>query len=236
MFIFVLRKERAFTCTFQFFSLMLKTRNCCLVVVFPFFFLVALFICLFICFTWTSQMFFVTPTSAACRVQGPGDSFRVVTIPTYSEICCSVPVHPSSVHFSRNVAVFQMPQGTWNLFLRGAVGSLCFTGTTWPCQLQLLLREEEAEPRLGRGRSFGPREMLDYYPGSSCIGISGKVLFQSKSQARSLLSTLEWALCCRAGHIFGHDQRPECLSIFQGLPSHSHRVSCPPGCWIQALS
>lgn len=44
----------------------------------------------------------------------------------------------------------------------------------------------------GGGRSFGPVQVLAYYPSSS-------VLFQSKSQGRSLLSTLEWALCCRQG-------------------------------------
>lgn len=107
-------------------------------------------------------------------------------------LCCSVPVHPSLVHLSRKMAVFQMLQGTWNLLLRGAVSSLCFTATTWPCLLQLLLREEEAEPRLGGGRSFGPWEVLGCYPGSSCVGISGKVLSQSKGQAWSLLSTLVW--------------------------------------------
>lgn len=45
----------------------------------------ALFICLFICFTLTSQMFFVTPTSAACLVQGPGGSSRVVTMQTHRD-------------------------------------------------------------------------------------------------------------------------------------------------------
>lgn len=65
--------------------LILKTRKCCLVVVSPFlFFLVALFSCLLTYFTWTSQMFFITPASAACPVQGPGGSSRVVTMQAHT--------------------------------------------------------------------------------------------------------------------------------------------------------
>lgn len=41
-------------------------------------------------------------------------------------------------------------------------------------------------------RTFGPREMLDYYTGYFCVAVSGKVLFKVKSQVKSLLSTLEW--------------------------------------------
>lgn len=73
MFILVLRKKRAFTYTFQLFPLILKTRKFCLVVVFPFFALLCLFAYLFI--LHGQVMFFITPTSAACLVQGP------VTVP-----------------------------------------------------------------------------------------------------------------------------------------------------------
>lgn len=134
-------------------------------------------------------MFFCHTNINSLSCPGPSDSSRVVTMQVHrlGRLCCSV--HPSLVHFSRNMAVFQMLQGNWNFLLRGAVGSLCFTEMTWPCLLQLLLREE-AEPRLGGGRSFGPQEMLDYYSSSSCRGISKKVLFKSKRQARSSLSTL----------------------------------------------
>jgi len=46
-------------------------------------------------------------------------------------------------------------------------------------------------------RAFGRREMLDYYTGYSCIAVSGKVLFKSESQVKSLFSTLEWSSLSR---------------------------------------
>lgn len=75
------------------------------------FFCVALFICLFIYFTWTSHVFYHTNIcSLSCP--GPTDSSRLVTMQAHraGRLCCSL--HPSLVHLSRNMAVFQMLQGT----------------------------------------------------------------------------------------------------------------------------
>lgn len=63
---------------------------------------------------------------------------------------------------------------------------------------QVLLKVWRISPELRCGRkersfvssSFGLREMLDYCTSYSCTAVSGKVLFKSKSPAKSMLSTL----------------------------------------------
>lgn len=205
MFILVLRKERAFKCTFQLFPLILRPGNVVLVVVFPF--VVLGFFCLFFwggwvaCFVYLhiylfytdkSNVFFVTPTSAACLVQG------MVTVPglwpckhtrTWKALllcaCASFLGAFQQEHGSFPDATRHLKpvteRSSWQLVFHR--NDLALPGAA-------AAQRGGAEPRVRGGRSFGPWEMLDYCPSSSCVGISRKVLFQSKSQARSLLSTL----------------------------------------------
>lgn len=138
------------------------------------------------------KCFFVTPTSAACLVQG------MVTVPglwpckhtrTWKALllcaCASFLGAFQQEHGSFPDATRHLKpvteRSSWQLVFHR--NDLALPGAA-------AAQRGGAEPRVRGGRSFGPWEMLDYCPSSSCVDISRKVLFQSKSQARSLLSTL----------------------------------------------
>lgn len=88
--------------------------------------------------------------------------------------------------------------------------------------------------------SFGPRETLDCCTRYSCTAVSGKVLFKSKSPAKSTFSMQSRAPCPGTpGHdtaFLGYEQRTGCFPTFQGPASHCRTAALHSGPWSQACS
>lgn len=98
MFIFVLRKERAFTCTFQVFSLILKTRKSNpedQEMLFSGWLFFLFFLSFFSCFVLFTYLFYMDKWNVFCHTNicslscaGPGESSRVVTMQAHTDLEC----------------------------------------------------------------------------------------------------------------------------------------------------